>query len=393
MKKYIIFIMAGILVSTHVWAQLSLSGVLSEVEKNNTSLAAYSLQTKADKIGNNTGIFPKNPEVELNYLWGNPTLAGNRTDLKISQTFDFPTAYIYRKQVSVLKNEQADLLFTQMRKEVLHQTRLVCVQLIYQNALERELNKRADLLSNIARAYKIKFEKGQINILDYNKSQLAWIGVNKQVQMLENEKNALLLQLQNLNGGMSIQLADSAFHAILLNPNFEEWYTLVEQQNTQLQSIKQEKEILQQERKLNTAMFLPQWSAGYMSEKTTGQIFRGITLGVSIPLWENKNTLKQTKALMLATDATEADAKIQFYSRMKAIHAQVMSLQALTSDFQEQISLYSNTELLHKAWEKGEISLPELLLELSLQYEQTEQLLQMQLTLHTAYAELQMYME
>ena len=59
-------------------AQDRYTAVLQRIETNNTTLAALREQTEAQKIENRTGIYISNPEVEFNYLWGNPTAIGRR---------------------------------------------------------------------------------------------------------------------------------------------------------------------------------------------------------------------------------------------------------------------------------------------------------------------------
>lgn len=53
-------------------------------------------------------------------------------------------------------------------------------------------------------------------------------------------------------------------------------------------------------------MILPKFSAGYSLERTLGQKYQGISVGISIPLWENKNRVKQAKAGVVAAQAQRA---------------------------------------------------------------------------------------
>jgi len=108
MKHLIIYIIASVFIS-NLYAQNSVETILSEVEKNNTSLSALRKGLDAEKIGNKTGIYIQNPEFEFHYLWGKPSELGNRTDLSITQSIDFPTAYTYHKQISNIRNEQVEL--------------------------------------------------------------------------------------------------------------------------------------------------------------------------------------------------------------------------------------------------------------------------------------------
>ena len=102
--RHIIIALIGIIAfSSNLFSQNNIDKILIEIEKNNTTLSALQKSTEAEKIGNRTGINIQNPEVEFNYLWGNPSVIGNRTDFSVKQTFDFPTAYKYKNQISSKK--------------------------------------------------------------------------------------------------------------------------------------------------------------------------------------------------------------------------------------------------------------------------------------------------
>jgi hypothetical protein len=373
-------------------AQNTIDNVLAEVEKNNTNLSAYRKSSDAEKIGNKTGLTPQNPEVEFNYLWGNPTASGNRIDFSVKQSFDFPTVYSYKNQISNLKNEQAELEYQKQRNEILHQTRLVCVELTYLNAIKVELNKRLNNATQIANAYKLRYKLGELGILDYNKAQVIQLNISKETETTEIERKTLLSELAKLNGGIEIGFKDSVFVQPAISIDFEKWYTLVEQGNPMLQWIKQEITISQKQKQLHTAMSLPKFNAGYMSEKVVGQQFQGVSVGVSIPIWENKNMIKYAKAKTIAIQGVEADAKLQFYNQMKSLHSKAVSLQNSVIDFRKQLNAYSNAGLLKKALEKGEISLSEYLFELSLYNESIDSLLEMEKNQQKAFAELNRYL-
>lgn len=389
--KRAILITAIVVFGFNLFAQNTIDVVLTEVEKNNTTLSAYRKSIDAEKIGNKTGLAPQNPEVEFNYLWGNPSAIGNRTDFSIKQSFDFPTAYSYKNQISNLKNEQAELEYKKQRNEVLFQTRLVCVKLTYYNALKAELNKRHANAQKVADAYKTKYSTGDVGILEFNKAQVNLLNATKEQESNEIERNALLSELTTLNGGNAINFTDSLFSLQTIPADFEQWFTSVETNNPLLQWVKQEIAISEKQVKLNTANSLPKFYGGFMSEKVVGQQFQGVTVGITIPLWENKNTVKYAKAQAIAMQSVEADAKLQFYNSMKALHTKVIALQTNVSDYRSKLAMYSNSELLEKAFIKGEISLTEYMYELSLYYESVYKLLEMEMNYNLAHAELNKY--
>jgi len=391
MKHLIIYIIASVFIS-NLYAQNSVETILSEVEKNNTSLSALRKGLDAEKIGNKTGIYIQNPEFEFHYLWGKPSELGNRTDLSITQSIDFPTAYTYHKQISNIRNEQVELEYQKERQDVLLQTRLLCYDLIYTNALMAELSKRLAHAQSIADSYKAKFKIGEANILEYNKAQLNLLNISKELESLDIQKSAFEANLTTLNGDIEIDFSDGAFLTPSIPEDFEEWYLLAEQNNPLLNWLKQEIEINQKQVKLNRARSLPKLNAGYMSENVLGAKFQGLIVGVAIPLFENKNTVKYAKANSLAIESLVSNNKIQFYNRLKTLHGKAIRLQNNVEGYRTNLMQYDNSELIEKALNKGEITLIDYMLELSFYYESVNNLLELEKELNGTFAELKRYM-
>jgi outer membrane protein TolC len=274
----------------------------------------------------------------------------------------------------------------------LHQTRLVCIELTYLNALKSEFGKRLENATQIANAYKLKFDIGDVSILEFNKAQVNLLNCSNDAKTNEVERNALLSELRSLNGGKEIDYSTLEYSQTALLPDFEQWYAQAEQGNPVLQWIQQEITISEKQKQLQSALNLPKFNAGYMSEKVVGEQFQGVSVGMSIPLWENKNTVKYAKAKTLALQSAEKDLKLQFYNQMKFQHSKAVSLQTNVALYRKELNAYSNADLLKKALDKGEISLSEYIFELSLQYESILKLLEMEQNQHKAYADLQRFL-
>ena len=391
MKRIILIISISAL-SYHLFAQSTVDQVLAEVEKNNTTLIAIRKSVDAEKIGNKTGIYLQNPEVAFNYLWGSPSVIGNRTDFSISQTFDFPTSYGFKNQISDLKNEQTELEYQKQLMDIRLKTSIVCFDLIYANALQEELTKRVDYAKSIAKSYQIKFEKGETNILEYNKAQLNLLNVSKELESIGIERNALLSELTSLNGGQAVDFTGSVFQISELPSDFEQWYILAEQKNPTFSWLKKEIEISQKQTGLNRAMSLPKLQTGYMSESVVGQQFQGVTVGLTIPLWENKNKMKYAEANSQALESIAADNKIQFYNHLKALHTKTIALQKNVNEYRSSLLSYDSSELSKKALDQGEISLIDYLMEFSLYYESLNKLLELERDMNKTMAGLKRYM-
>ncbi|OQX78265.1 MAG: hypothetical protein B6D61_05990 [Bacteroidetes bacterium 4484_249] len=392
MKKIMIVVISLIGFNPNLSSQSSIENVLIEIEKNNTTLAALRKSAEAEKIGNKTGIYLQNPEMEFHYLWGNPSAIGNRTDITITQTFDFPTAYKYRNQISDIRNGQVELEYRRQLRALILQARLICFDLVYKNALKSELSKRLAHAQSIANSYKSGYEAGETNILEYNKAQLNLLDINTEIESVEIERIALSAELARLNGGAVINFTDSVFQSPEIPADFEQWYVMAEQNNPVLNWLKQEVEISQMQEKFSRAMSLPKIQAGYMSEEIVGEQFQGVTVGLSIPLWENKNTVKYAKANALAFESISTDNRMQFYNHLKALHTKAIGLQNSANSYRLSLQDFDNSELLKKALDQGEITLIEYILEFSFYYKSIDKLLKLEMELNITLAELNQYM-
>lgn len=375
-----------------ILAQNNVDHVLSQIEKNNTSLSALRKNTDANKIGNKTGVFMQNPEIEFNYLWGNPSSIGNRKDFSIRQSFDFPTAYQFKNQISEIKNEQTELEYRKQQNELLLQARNICIDLIFVNAMQMEYGKRLSHAQNIAQSYKLKFEAGETTILEFNKAQLNLLNLSNKIDLLEIDRTALLSDLARMNGGVAIEFIETVFQSPIIPLDFEQWYTQAEQSNPLLNWLKQEIEISRKQVSLSKALALPKIQAGYMSETIVGEQFRGISIGMSVPLWENKNTVKYAKASAIALEAVAADNKVQLYNQLQSLHTKAIQMQSKLAQYRSQLQLFNSADLLKKALDKGEISLIEYIMELSIYYENFNQMLEMEKDMNKSVAELNRFM-
>ena len=387
MKTIIISILA-LFGSISLYAQNNINSVLTSIEENNTTLKALRETAESQKLENRTGIYLSNPEVGFNYLWGNPVDMGNRTDFSVTQTFDIPTITGMKSKVANGKNDLVEWQYKADRMNIMLEAKQYCIELIYYNALGKELNLRLEHAQTIAESYKKRLATGDANKLEYNKIQLNLSSVQGEMSRIEVERNTLLSQLKRLNGGKDVIFDESQFAQIQLPLNFDDWFINAEQKNPVLAYIKQEIEVSKRQVSVSKAMGLPTFSAGYMSEKVVGQRFQGVSVGVSIPLWENKNRVKQAKAAVRAAESREADSKQQFYSNLQIQFNRAMGLQNTAQAYRKSLFTANSTDLLKKALDAGEISLLDYMVEIGLYYETVNQALQAEMDYQKAFAEL-----
>jgi outer membrane protein, heavy metal efflux system len=390
MKK-IMLLNSLLLLTFAIFAQTETSRILSEIEKNNTTLEVHRNLNEAQKMENQTGIYLENPEVEYHYLWGSPAAIGKRQDVAVKQSFDFPTSYGLKKKIAGVQNEQADLEYRMKRSEVLFQAKTVCTELIYLNAMHRELEIRERDAADIFKAYEVKFENGETNIIEKNKARLNLLNAQKAIRENETQRNVLLAELKRLNGGVEIDFSQNDFAPAELPANFDAWFEENRKRNLLLQMASRQTEMREKQVKLSKALNLPKFSTNYMSESVEGEAFKGIALGMTIPLWEKKNTVKVAGLQHKVAEEMAADAQVQSYNRMKSHYEKALQLQKTLNDYTDVLESVNSTGLLKKALDAGEISLIDYLMELSLYYKTVDNILSMKNELYQALAGLYYY--
>ena len=391
MKKYIIPI-AVLALAGPVAAQQPIDAVLQQIERNNTTLEALRKQTEADKLQNKTGITLPDPEVSFDYLWGDPSSIGNRKDFGVSQSFDIATIAGSRRRVADAQNGLLDVEYRAGRMAVLLEAKQACIQLIYYNALKAELEQRLAHAQAVADFYDRQLADGNANRLEVNKARLSLSAAQGELRRNEVERANLLSELQRLNGGEPIAFDQAVYAQPVLPQDFEAWYDEAAAANPALAYARQNVELKRREMKLGKLSGLPQISAGYMSELVPESNFRGITLGLSVPLWSNRNRVKQAKAAVVAAEVQQKDATVQFYERLRNQYDRTLGLQRTAGEYRKALAELDNTQLLRRALDAGEISLLDYIVELGLYYTTVDEALAAERDYELALTELQSVM-
>ncbi len=378
-------------VSYFVYGQNSMEQVLADVEANNLMLKSVKHQKNALQTLNNTGLNPDNPEVRMAYLWGDPDQVGNRTDFSISQSLDFPTSYHYRNQKANALNKGLDFRYQQAYNVVMCEAKLVCHQLIYLNLQKQEQVKRLDFAQQIAEAYRYKFTEGSVNILELNKADLNLLNAKTSLSKINTELNVALQKLQVLNGGEVVSFDGVFFDEVFLPDDFELWYATQASSIPLLSEMTSDLEASRFNEKLAKSLTLPKLSVGYMTETVVGQQYSGVTAGITIPLWENKNTVKQIKRSSLVSETELRNKSLETYHELKAIYQNAVQLQGVVLEYKQAMAVLSNVSMLSLALEVGEISILEYIVELGFYYDTIDKMYLAERELHDTVARMKAF--
>lgn len=361
--------------------------VMQSVEKNNLILKSY-YQTKiadqrAEKASNNL----MNPDVEASYQWGKPGSIGNKQTLTATQSFEFPASYYYRSKATDHRIKQRDAIYQQERINVLLQAQNLCIEIIYLNQLVAEFQRRLEHADQLYKSVQKQFDVGAVSILDLNKSRLNLMNAQSDYDQAKAEKEGKQLVLTQMNGGISIELSQNNFPAPSVPVDFNSWYETTTGINPDLIAAYQESEATRRALSLSKSNGLPKLTVGYTMEHLADELFQGAVFGVSLPLWENKNQVRQAKARKVAANYQLQETIIAQKTQYEELYKQLVQLEQNCKLYNETLLTMSNDALLLKAYQKGELSLLEYLMELSYYYDTKAKALELNRNVNMIYNE------
>ena len=370
------------------------SSILSQIERNNTTLIALRTETEARKLENRTGITLADPEVGYKHMWEGGEESGNLSELTVTQSIDLATVMGQRTRVVREQNLLIDEEYRMARMEILLDAQLTLVDLAYYNALASELDRRLGHARRVVEAERTRLESGDTDALSHNNVLLSLSALEAEEARIEMERSVLIARLTALNGGITLDNIESLYAIESLdnidNLDFPSWYAEAEVHLPQLAQARQLSEVRSGELALAKASHLPSLSATYINERhTVGTRSQGVAVGVSIPLWANKNRVRSARTALQAAEAQQADAELQIRSAFEQEFTRVKGLQHTSTLYRRALDEANNTALLEKAMDEGFISVLEYLQGIELYYDYLDRSLSADRDYHRALATLE----
>ena len=375
--KQVILITLSILTAISVFAGNDLDEFLKSVEANNLKLKSFREWSNAKKIGAQTGLTPDNPEVEFGYLPGNADEMGNMTTFKVSQKIEFPTVYSQKNKLSKLQQEQSDFEFQSQRLTVLNDASRFYIQRIYLLKANKLFADRKSNAEQLLRSFEQKQQAGETNILEVNKLKLELAQARKLLAMIETQQNTVDKQLSLANAGKAFTF-NSLDYPLFPYIDTEELVRLYREKDPELRIVSGNVNIASQEIKLEQNKNLPEIALNYGYEKTPEVKYAGPGAAMTIPLWQNKNRVKQARSGWEFAQAKLTEETLGRENSIREKSAQLAILKASLDEMQSTLSSVNSVELLGKALSAGEISLINYLTEVQYFYLMQEELLNLE---------------
>ena len=393
MKTHKLYMLGLMLLGTLTTrAQNSIDQVLKSIETNNKSLQANTKMTDAQKLEAQTGKFLANPSVEWEQMWGNRNNPGSEYTLTVKQSLDFPTTYSNKNKLAKLKANTIGFQSAAYRQQLLLNAKQTCIEIIYLRKQKSLLDERLANAETMFALYKKRFESGGANQLELNKIQLELLNAQNQSRLNKAALTAAEEQLRNLNGGNPITFDATDYPSGEELINFDLLQAAFLDADPNLKSLTGDQEIANREVKLSRSLTLPKFDVGYKRSAASDHVAsNGFMVGVSIPLFENKNMVKKAKAQAEFATASLEDNRLNLKTNLQQLYQQAEALQISCADYAKVLEQQRNIELLNKAMNAGQLSVIDYFTELSTIYDSHQSYLDVEKEYHSILAQLYQY--
>lgn len=352
------------------WAQNSAEVVLASVEKNNPELQALRKRTESEKYGFKAERMVEASEVGFDYLWGSPADIGTRKDISVTQSIDIATISGTKGKIAKSESELSDMQFNVRRQEILLQAKLLYINIIYCNAVGAELERRLERSEKVESVYRDMQVRGETDMIEVNKAHLAYLAQRNALARNKMEAEGLRLELQRLNGGEPLEINDLSYvRRDMLPADFDTWYKEVADRSPEIRAARQNVKVNEAVARGIKMSSCPTITAGYMAELVKGSNFRGLTLGLSIPLWSARSKTRQANLSCEASRLEVKDVEASEYSALRSLYEKASGLKDLSDELALSLAVSDEAmSMTEKKFNEGEISLMDSIMELSLYY-------------------------
>lgn len=260
--------------------------------------------------------------------------------------------------------------FNVRRQEILLQAKLLYINIIYCNAVGAELERRLERSEKVESVYRDMQVRGETDMIEVNKAHLAHLAQRNALARNKMEAEGFRLELQRLNGGEPLEINDLSYvRTDMLPADFDTWYKEVADRSPEIRAARQNVKVNEAVARGIKMSSCPTITAGYMAELVKGSNFRGLTLGLSIPLWSARSKTRQANLSCEASRLEVKDVEASEYSALRSLYEKASGLKDLSDELALSLAVSDEAmSMTEKKFNEGEISLMDSIMELSLYY-------------------------
>ncbi|PCJ63867.1 MAG: transporter [Bacteroidetes bacterium] len=338
--------------------------ILQKVEQNNSELQAFNKYIENQFFAlKSTNTLP-NPELGAYYLPLGNSLSGKYTEVQITQCMEFPSVYSSRSKLIATQQSQIQLEYDQKRQQILLQANNYIIEIIANSKRGLVEQNRLDKAEHLFNQNQTQFDKGQIGILELNKSKIAYMKMQYNVRQILADKQNALIGLKNLNNGEPIKIGQTNFTRDVLLPSKDSLWNDFMENNSTIKYYNQAEKVAAQKIQVAKQEMLPNLSVGYNYQGFTGDNVSGVYGGVSIPIWGNRVRKNAAQSNFIYAQSNTSTTTQSVKGVFETQYNNYQTLVERYNEYTKTLKALNSEYLLYKAYTKGEISFSEYFIEL-----------------------------
>lgn len=334
------------------------------------------------------------PEVSVENVWGRNGV-GNKFDLGINQSFDWPSLYRARAHAISAQTNANTLLEQATVMEKVQEIQSLMIDIIFQKksiTLDKMVHEH---MIQMEEAAKLSLANGEISKLEFIRTQLEKI--QTAIQLRENERilselyssletasgkdnvMEILKDIEDVPDGFSIH-SEEEYEAKMnrLDPRMAYLNAVIEAVNTTSKAERM-------------AATLPSFNIGYVFQREQGETFNGFNISFTLPVYGSRHVRSAAKANIISAQLEAQLEQVSILSRIRHQRAAALSLARELNDYATIFDKDNYAELLKMALEGGQTDNIHYLQELNYYIEVTRQYIELQHQYNLALVSLNRY--
>lgn len=389
MKRIVV---ATVMTASVMCANATTDRLVEEIIETSPQVEALKSKLRAETANSLTTNNLNDPEVEFEHQWGMKGI-GNKWGVSVSQGFDWPGTYPARSSAAKLMRKASQSSFDSELSELRLKVKLSLIDLCHANRDAALLDSIKSSLTQLLDKYRTSFDKGETTILDVKKIEIELLGVTRQLNEAIIARKAIVGELRAVNPGFGWgnTLSLDQYPAEDGVRTEAEYAEILRQNDNQSRYLNDMKELSLANAKVERNSRMPGFSVGYRYDYELGERFNGLSVGVTLPLFSNRNKVKASmaEADSYQTAITSRNAALE--AEWNAMRQQAIRLGEECEQYERIFTTSDTQRLLKMALDGGEISLLDYLQETAYFKQAQRDYIATEHELHTVLAKLNRY--
>nr|WP_300935719.1 TolC family protein [uncultured Muribaculum sp.] len=304
------------------------------------------------------------PEIEGGYMWSAGE-AGNKTDITISQSMEWPGVYGALRREARLRSQAIDASRQVQINDAKETARMLLVDGVYIRKCADVMSRRIACIDSLLEIATKGALRNEITVLDVEKLRIERLEVLSRQSEIDVERARCLSAIGSFVGSSDsakvILRAIDGYPDEILHP-----LALYSANSSAMPEIEQSRILAEASRARSDAerrRALPSLTAGYHFAHEDGTPFHGFVAGLSIPVFSSRGKAEAARLESLAEQARAEQQAIEQKASIDALHAEAMNMQQRYESYRKVLEGSSTPRLLLRALDGGQISMMTYLIE------------------------------